>query len=665
MPEKQSENGLTWIAAKGKHDESHDEERSGSAYVANPMQDTDRQSGAGDGETAVIKQSEGERAFFYSDQPEANFTLDIFIEQFMLHIFGWLYIPFLRSKHWNQAHKHQALVNQGMWPPNLGNVFFNIGPAIAWPTMIVLFLVYRTELEEQGYDSSQLVLGLIPMVAHRLMVSLKYALLTPAEYERYLTETDPAQSARFASQVQISFTLSSSADQHEIIEAEIELALLRCLMSVEDSSFEVICRHDDWKKLLGTKGGEMQTDGFTPEELCRYTTLGYEVRSVAKIYLSDVLTSVIFKARKLSSMKTGVASHFMWSALMWVVVALNGRLYRVYVNAATGSELSVASFVSPAIAGIQMYLAFFMVPLTTFFFAFISHHRTMFNVYNLMGQLIEPNREKCDRNTPRLDFLNPANVRCWIHCIMVLVNYKARLMQRIEIFVAILLVLLASVFVVVILPSAGTVFSGKIAAGYYMNQATWHGFMYFYIFFPLLLWGVIFGALSNSYRRKYQLFAVEHRIAAKGGTRTNLSMPAIQRQYSLQESTLQGSVSGANTIHTNTGLSKRKSQLVAANGIKDAGARSKNGAEGEEKEEDDRAAEEERAEEEELRKRIRYMSKQLDELLDSMTIFTEKLDLINPVALFDVPLDSMLVSSMLTIAGSAVFLSYRLFEQNS
>jgi hypothetical protein len=220
---------------------------------------------------------------------------------------------------------------------------------------------------------------------------------------------------------------------------------------------------------------------------------------------------------------------------------------------------------------------------------------------------------------------------------MVLSQYKARLMQRIELFVGIFFVLLASIFVVVILPSAGKVMSGSTPPDFTVNQATWTGCLFFYVFFPLTFIGVWYGSLSNMCRRKYQIFAVEHRIAAKGGSH---AMPAsrsavIKRHRSLRQRTKHS--------HANIG----SIAAMAVDAFKEAG---------------EEAQERREAEMEELDNVSADISEQLDELLDSMTEFTEKIDAIMPISLFEVPLDTVLVSSLLTVLGSAVFLTYRLFS---
>ena len=151
----------------------------------------------------------------------------------------------------------------------------------------------------------------------------------------------------------------------------------------------------------------------------------------------------------------------------------------------------------------QFYFCFFLMPINTFFFAFIQHHAVSYSAYRLLGHVIDTNHLKPghagEQDVPRLDFLNPVNVRTWLHSVMIMVHYQKRLKSRLNAFVGTFFCLLAAIFVVVILPSATIVFGGgDVQKGYVMDYGTFVGLFYFYIFFPIALTGVAYGSVTNS-----------------------------------------------------------------------------------------------------------------------------------------------------------------------
>jgi hypothetical protein len=227
-----------------------------------------------------------DRPFFFAGTPEASFNFSIFIEQFLLHVFGILYFPVFQSKR-----GPQALNNNGMWPPSGLNVFANLLPAIAWPVVIALFFAYRPEFEARGIAITDVFLALVPMFAHRLMVGLKYAVCTEEEYIRYLSTTDPVKHAKNAKQLQIVYSLTEDASDTKVIMSEICLAAARTLVPVEDSYCEVVSRKEDWKRLLkntgprvGLGGAPMQTEGFARGEVMRHKVSGLQVQPVYKVF---------------------------------------------------------------------------------------------------------------------------------------------------------------------------------------------------------------------------------------------------------------------------------------------------------------------------------------------------------------------------------------------
>ena len=90
--------------------------------------------------------------------------------------------------------------------------------------MILLFFSYRQEFESRYVHLSEVLLCMLPMLAHRIMLSLKYAVLSPEEYSRYMSEKDPAKAQQNQQHILIGYSFSPAAWRYDFIRAGLSMA---------------------------------------------------------------------------------------------------------------------------------------------------------------------------------------------------------------------------------------------------------------------------------------------------------------------------------------------------------------------------------------------------------------------------------------------------------
>ena len=146
-------------------------------------EETDNGHGISRSESQVV---EDEKIDYVYRTPNVNFSLYQFIVEFIAHVgfpFTFWYYPY--------THKWLPL---SLSPPSL---YFNyLAPAFFW-------IMIAMSLNSESVSFEEALLPAMFYLYHRLMVSLKYGSLTPAEYNHMLSLSDPHRVNQCHQQIQI------------------------------------------------------------------------------------------------------------------------------------------------------------------------------------------------------------------------------------------------------------------------------------------------------------------------------------------------------------------------------------------------------------------------------------------------------------------------------
>lgn len=122
---------------------------------------------------------EENRRFVHSDAT-CRFNYNIFIEQFLCHLFFPLSVLYLRYKYGKTAPHNQIFSNYGV-----KTVFWQFISHLYW-ILIVVYICKRSELNSNGITDEEFVSTIMAGIIFRGMVASKYGSLSSDEYHAYL-----------------------------------------------------------------------------------------------------------------------------------------------------------------------------------------------------------------------------------------------------------------------------------------------------------------------------------------------------------------------------------------------------------------------------------------------------------------------------------------------
>lgn len=223
---------------------------------------------------------------FVLDSIAVQFHADVFLVQFVCHVFFPLAYVLINYKGQGFEITRDVLVQP--------RFYINIVTCLFVYAMVISY--FMCPVEDQKPISGALWVPLIFFIQHRMTIGLKYASLSPTEYEKFQKTTDVNQAYRYLTQMQLLngwATRSSLLLQFELgcAAARLGAKINEISISIADPSTRATARNDfaNWNALLQHRSTVSLSARPAPE-LVRHDDGSYTL----SVY--DLCRAVIMKA---------------------------------------------------------------------------------------------------------------------------------------------------------------------------------------------------------------------------------------------------------------------------------------------------------------------------------------------------------------------------------
>lgn len=187
------------------------------------------------------------------------FNSRVWAHQFFLHVFEPLATPFvIMHLGWDRAQSQELIPQLNLLcKRGLFLTLLNFYP-LMWLLNCVLYYCFSDRFDELNIGTSE-VLGvpLCCLLAHKAMIALKYAMLTPSEYDRFI-DAEPAQSRVWNWQLQLLSGWQPLPD--DVLDNELTIASSRAGVNIDLAAFKHSSFDNDshgqalvWDGLLNTQ----------------------------------------------------------------------------------------------------------------------------------------------------------------------------------------------------------------------------------------------------------------------------------------------------------------------------------------------------------------------------------------------------------------------------
>ena len=165
-----------------------------------------------EGKVAAMQHQDDDSPHLMDSHQPPTFRVSVFVWQFAVHMTpAPFYLLFYPRKYRARGLRNQFILVSMREMMQFGGVrlclrfvdFTFLRPAVPWVNL-TLYWIYQHEFTQAGVTAGELwCIPLFCVTLHRVMVALKYAMLTQSELRRFLTCPDSSRAAGWLSDMQL------------------------------------------------------------------------------------------------------------------------------------------------------------------------------------------------------------------------------------------------------------------------------------------------------------------------------------------------------------------------------------------------------------------------------------------------------------------------------
>jgi len=427
----------------------------------------------------------------------------VLLEQFMLHTLWplsgvWLSVT---GKH---LHEKQGFTARAPFPWLL-TIFVPCAQLAA----IGLFAVYKRQLNEDGIQDEEFAGAVLITLVRYLLISTKYSLLRPEEYQRFKDETDAKRATRWRLEIQL---LSGwVVPPRVVVDNQLRIGAQLHDLDLSETYVEVDTsdpKQGNWSKLLDLlpeRAAAADGDGSAPG-VAEVPLQPHREPKPADDAVIHVTSADLSSAVVLSTIDVASLSQLRWAGVVMAVIrCLLPRLSSLVLPGVPAFPRSAIGLVYLVLEVLVVFLQYQVA--VQLFCASMLHYKRQHDLMALIGRLIRPHPHEYP-GFPRLDMSNPVNVRGWTHARIAFQHFGARYGQRIKVYTA-------ASFVFLLTGVAGTIFITAVADDRFsaLNSAfTYATIQDILLMGTVLCVSTIYGSLSNQQVHKHRASLTHHLV---------------------------------------------------------------------------------------------------------------------------------------------------------